>query len=105
MELMRSIARDNVKVMFDTLHVLYRNEIPADYVRVMREDLVHIHVSDSSRVDWIGLMQALNECAYSGYVTMEIGLDSRTADPDQIARTALTFLKGVESELNRDRRR
>ena len=37
MELMRSVARDNVKVMFDTLHALYRNEIPADYVRAMRE--------------------------------------------------------------------
>jgi fructoselysine 3-epimerase len=106
MELMRSIARDNVKVMFDTLHALYRNEIPADYVRAMRDDLVHIHVSDSNRVipgegrvDWIGLMQALNECGYNGYLTMEIGLDSRTADPDQIARTALKFLKGIESEL------
>ena len=50
----------------------------------MREDLVHVHVSDSDRVipgegrvDWIGLMQALNECGYSGYLTMEIGLDSR----------------------------
>jgi fructoselysine 3-epimerase len=112
LELMRSLARDNVKVMVDTLHALYRNEIPADYVRVMREDLVHIHVSDSNRVipgegrvDWIGLMQALNECAYSGYLTMEIGLDSRTADPDQIARTALRFLKGVESQLNCDRSR
>ncbi len=109
MELMRSVARDNVKVMFDTLHALYRNEIPADYVRVMREDLVHVHVSDSGRVipgegrvDWIGLMQALNECRYSGYLTMEIGLDSRAADPDQIARTALRFLKGVESQLNND---
>ncbi len=68
MELMRSVARDNVKVMFDTLHALYRNEIPADYVRAMREDLVHIHLSDSDRVipgegrvDWIGLMRALNE--------------------------------------------
>ena len=106
MELMRSVARDNVKVMFDTLHALYRNEIPADYVRAMRDDLVHIHVSDSNRVipgegrvDWIGLMQALNECGYNGYLTMEIGLDSRTADPDQIARTALKFLKGIESEL------
>jgi fructoselysine 3-epimerase len=106
MELMRSIARDNVKVMFDTLHALYRNEIPADYVRAMRDDLVHIHVSDSNRVipgegrvDWIGLMQALNECGYNGYLTMEIGLDSRTADPDQIARTALKFLKAIESEL------
>jgi protein FrlC len=109
MELMRSVARDNVKVMFDTLHALYRNEIPADYVRAMRDDLVHIHVSDSNRVipgegrvDWIGLMQALNECGYDGYLTMEIGLDSRTADPDQIARTALKFLKGIESQLNRD---
>jgi fructoselysine 3-epimerase len=109
MELMRSVARDNVKVMFDTLHALYRNEIPADYVRVMREDLVHVHVSDSDRVipgegrvDWIGLMQALNECGYNGYLTMEIGLDSRAADPDQIARTALRFLKGVESQLNND---
>ena len=106
MELMRSVARDNVKVMFDTLHALYRNEIPADYVRAMRDDLVHIHVSDSNRVipgegrvDWIGLMQALNECGYDGYLTMEIGLDSRTADPDQIARTALKFLKAIESEL------
>ena len=106
MELMRSIARDNVKVMFDTLHALYRNEIPADYVRAMRDDLVHIHVSDSNRVipgegrvDWIGLMQALTECGYDGYLTMEIGLDSRTADPDQIARTALKFLKAIESEL------
>jgi fructoselysine 3-epimerase len=109
MELMRSVARDNVKVMFDTFHALYRNEIPADYVRAMRDDLMHIHLSDSNRVipgegrvDWIGLMQALNECGYDGYLTMEIGLDSRTADPDQIARTALKFLKGIESQLNRD---
>src|SRR5258708_10184720 len=109
MELMRSVARDNVKVMFDTLHTLYRNEIPADYVRAMREDLVHAHVSDSNReipgegrVDWIGLMHALNEGGYSGYLTMEIGLDTRTADPDQNERTALNFLKEIESQLNRD---
>ena len=109
MELMRSVARDNVKVMFDTLHALYRNEIPADYVRVMRDDLVHVHLSDSGRVipgegrvDWIGLMQTLKECGYSGYLTMEFGLDGRAADPDQIARTALRFLKGIESQLNHD---
>jgi len=50
-------------------------------------------------------MQALNECGYGGYLTMEIGLDSRAADPDQIARTALRYLKGVESQLNCDRGR
>jgi fructoselysine 3-epimerase len=78
----------------------------------MREDLVHVHVLDSNRVipgegrvDWIGLLQALDECGYTGYLTMELGLDSRAADPDQIARTALRFLKGVESQLNCDRGR
>jgi fructoselysine 3-epimerase len=73
---------------------------------------VHIHVSDSNRVipgegrvDWIGLMQALNECAYSGYVTMEIGLDSRTADPDQIGENRVKILKGggITAELRPSR--
>ena len=107
LELMRSVERDNVKVMFDTLHAIYRNEIPADYVRTMGKDLVHVHFSDSNRllpgegrVDWFGLMQTLQECEFDGYVTMELGLDSRVADPDQIARTALKFLKDVESQLN-----
>jgi len=112
LELMRSVERDNVKVMFDTLHALYRNEIPADYVRTMGKDLVHVHVSDSNRllpgegrVDWFGLMQTLKEYQFDGYVTMELGLDSRLADPDKIARTALKFLKDVESQLNSERNR
>ena len=76
------------------------------------KDLVHVHVSDRNRVlpgegrvDWIGLMQALKEYFFDGYVTMEIGLDSRSADPDQIARTAVNFLREVESQLNCDRNR
>ena len=91
LELMRSVERDNVKVMFDTLHAIYRNEIPADYVRTMGKDLVHVHFSDSNRllpgegrVDWFGLMQTLQECEFDGYVTMELGLDSRVADPAQL---------------------
>ena len=50
-------------------------------------------------------MQALKEYFFDGYVTMEIGLDSRSADPDQIARTAVNFLREVESQLNCDRNR
>lgn len=49
-------------------------------------------------MDWFGLMQTLQECQFDGYVTMELGLDSRLADPDKIARTALKFLKDVESQ-------
>ena len=50
LELMRSVERDNIKVMFDTLHALYRDEIPADYVRTMGKNLVHVHVSDSTEL-------------------------------------------------------
>jgi sugar phosphate isomerase/epimerase len=66
MELMRSVARNNVKVKLDTLHALYRSEIPADYVRMMGKNLVHVHVSDRNRVlpgegrvDWVGLMASV----------------------------------------------
>jgi fructoselysine 3-epimerase len=106
LELMRSVERANVKVMFDTLHALYRNELATDYVRAMGSDLVHVHVSDvdrllpgEGRVDWFGLMQLLQEHQFDGYVTMELGLDNRLVDPDKIARTALKFLKDVESKL------
>ena len=108
LELMRSAGRENVKAMLDTLHVVYRNDIPADYVRTMGKDLVHVHVSDKDRilpgegrVDWLGFMQALLEAKFDGFVTMEIGFDSRLSDPDQIARTALSFLKGIEAQLHR----
>jgi protein FrlC len=106
-ELMRSVEHSNVKLMFDTLHALYRNEIPADYARAMGKDLVHIHVSDKNRVlpgegqvDWVGLLQVLQESDFDGFITMEVGLDARSADPDRIARTALAYLKDVESKVN-----
>ena len=106
-ELMRSVEHSNVKLMFDTLHALYRNEIPADYARAMGKDLVHIHVSDKNRVlpgegqvDWVGLLQVLQESDFDGFITMEVGLDARSADPDRVARTALAYLKDVETKVN-----
>jgi fructoselysine 3-epimerase len=106
-ELMRSVEHSNVKLMFDTLHALYRDELPADYARAMGGDLVHVHVSDKNRVlpgegqvDWVGLMQVLRDRCFDGFITMEVGLDSRSADPDRIARTALAYLKDVETKLD-----
>ena len=48
-------------------------------------------------------MQGLRNCAFEGYITMELGLDTRTADPDYIARTALVYLKEVESKLSEEK--
>lgn len=106
LELMRQSGRDNVGVMFDTFHALYRSEVSADYVRSMGEHLVHLHASDSDRLppgdgslDFLEVLRALKEIDYRGYVTMEIGFNSRAADPDAYARRALEHLKGLEASL------
>lgn len=106
LELMREAEQDNVGVMFDTYHALYRNEVSADYVRIMQEHLVHVHAADTDRlppgegtVDWVSFMQALKDINYQGHVTMEIGFNTRAAEPDRYARQAIQFLKGVEQQL------
>ena len=106
LELVRETGQDNVGVMFDTYHALYRNEVSADYIRTMGAQLVHVHASDTDRlppgegaVDWVGFMQALKDINYQGHVTMEIGFNTRAAEPDRYARQALSFLKNLEQEL------
>jgi protein FrlC len=106
LELMRATGQNNVKVMFDTYHALYRNEPSADYVRVMGEHLAHIHFADTDRrapgdgaVDWRSVMQAVKDSGFSGHLTMEIGFNARSADPDAMAHRALTYLKRLEKEL------
>jgi protein FrlC len=95
--------------MFDTFHALYRNEVAADYVRAMGKDLVHVHAADVDRlppgdgiVDWPGLIRALREQNFDGYVTMEIGFTSRAVEPDRFAQRAINFLKQVEAGNEKD---
>ncbi|WCK54713.1 sugar phosphate isomerase/epimerase [Aneurinibacillus sp. Ricciae_BoGa-3] len=99
-ELLQATGRQNVKLMFDTFHVMYRNEVPVDYVDKMKDNLAHIHIADSDRMppgqgrcDYKGLIQALKRIGYDGYLTMEIGFDKRSADPDWYARTSLEYLR------------
>ena len=85
----------NVKVMFDTYHALYRNEVSSDYVYEMAPHLAHVHFADVDRmppgegvVDWVGVMQALKDIGFDGYLTMEIGFAARRVEPDRYARSA-----------------
>lgn len=98
--LMREVDAPNVKLMFDTYHALYRNEVPTDYVLRMGKDLHHLHLADMNRaapgdgrVDYVGLLQALRSVGYDGYLTMEIGYDKRAIEPDYIARRAFEYMK------------
>jgi protein FrlC len=96
----------NVKVMFDTFHALYRNEVSSDYVCEMAPHLAHVHFADIDRrppgqgvIDWVGVMQALKDINFQGYCTMEIGFAARRVEPDFYARSAIDYLKQIEAKL------
>lgn len=99
--LMRSVGMPNVKVMFDTIHVLYRKEIITDYVEKMGKDLVHVHVSDVDRMppgfstDFRLLLEALEKIDYQGYLAMEIGLGGRGVDPNAFALKAYEYMRSI----------
>ncbi len=99
-QMMREAGAPNVKLMFDTIHVMYRNEVPTDYVYQMGQDLAHVHLSDIDRLppgtgrgDFVGLVAALKEIGYDGYLTMEIGFHRRDIEPDLVARQAYDYIK------------
>ncbi len=99
--LMEEVEMENVKVMFDTFHVLYRNEIMSDYARKMGKNLINVHVADldrlppGSKTDFRPLIEALKEVGYDGYLTMEIGFGNRSSDPDVFASAAYSYLKSI----------
>jgi protein FrlC len=104
-ELMEQIGAKNVGLMFDTQHAYYRNEVPTDYVYRMGKDLRHIHLSEFGRLppgtgrgDFVGLVAALREIDYKGYLTMEIGFNRRDVEPDLVARQAYDYLKPLVSK-------
>ena len=104
--MMEDVGKKNVKLMFDTTHALYRNEVPADYIYLMGKNLKHIHLADYERkapctngCDFVSIMQALKDVGYDGYLTMEAGFPSRSEHPDVCARLSLENLKAIETKL------
>ena len=99
LELMKSVGLKNVKVMFDTIHVLYRQEIVTDYVESMGKDLVHVHISDldrlppGSQTEFELMIDALKKVDFDGYLAMEIGLGGRGVDPNSFAKKAYEYMK------------
>lgn len=104
-ELMQDVNRPNVKLMFDTFHVLWNHEVMTDYAYKMGADLKHIHMSDNDRLppgrgvgDWPALIDALLDIEFDGYLTMETGFHRRGIEPDEDARVSLEFLRPLVAE-------
>jgi protein FrlC len=105
LELMGSVGLDNVGVMLDTFHILYRNEVMSDYAWRMGANLLHTHWADYGRMapgdggaNFGPLADALKDLNYSGFVCMEIGFNRRDLDPDVLARRSLAHVKKLFGE-------
>lgn len=99
-QLMEDVGAPNVKLMFDTIHAMYRSEVLTDYVYQMGKNLHHLHLSDNDRLppgqgrgDFVSLVAALKEIDYQGYLTMEIAFNRRDIEPDKMARQAYDYMK------------
>jgi fructoselysine 3-epimerase len=104
-EMMEQVGAKNVGLMFDTQHAYYRNEVPTDYVYRMGKNLRHIHLSELGRGapgtgpgDFVGIVSALREIGYEGYLALEIGFNRRNVEPDLVARQAYEYLKPLVSQ-------
>ena len=101
--LMKESGLDNVKLMFDTIHVFYRGDSLTDYVDRMGTNLVHLHISDIDRMppgtfsDFRLLVQALKKIGYAGYLTMEVGIGSmgRKVDANLFAKKSLEYMRSI----------
>lgn len=98
--MMDESGASNVKVMFDTYHALYRNEVSSDYAYRAGKHLHHVHLADvdreppgAGRVDYVSLIEALKAIQFKGYLTMEIGFNRRSVEPDDFARRAFEYIK------------
>jgi len=102
LRLQREVNAPNVKLMFDTYHTIYRNEVATDYVHRFGRHLAHVHLADSNRLapgdgtgSFVTLIDALKNTGFDGYLTMEIGFNRRDVDPDDMARRAYRYVKGL----------
>jgi len=123
--LVRDVGEPNVLVHFDTFHANIEERHPADSLRAVAKMLGHVHVSENDRGipgtghnDWRGILSALKEVRYDGWMTIESFAQPepelaaaaaiwRDLAPsgDELARRGLQFIKALSQEIDVPTRR
>ena len=110
----------NVKIHFDTFHSNIEERHPAAALRtVSRHYIGHVHISENDRgipgtghCDWKGILKALKEIGYDGWLTIESFSQPEPAlaaaaaiwrdlspSGDDLARQGLHFIKTQARKL------
>jgi len=119
-QLVCDVGESNVLVHFDTFHANIEERHPADSLRAVAKMLGHVHVSENDRGipgtghnDWRGILSALKEVRYDGWMTIESFAQPepelaaaaaiwRDLAPsgDELARRGLQFIKALSQEID-----
>jgi sugar phosphate isomerase/epimerase len=89
-DICQEVGMNSAKVMADSFHMNIEEDDPANALRDGGDLIGHVHIADSARLqpgtghlNWQGLMEALLEIRYEGWLAMECGIrgDPREALP------------------------
>jgi sugar phosphate isomerase/epimerase len=76
--LIEETGLDSLRIAADTYHMNIEEDDPAEALRQVGRYVGHVHVSESNRhqpgtghVDWAGVLAALSDIGYRGYLTLE----------------------------------
>lgn len=118
-KMVREAGSPNLRVHFDTFHANIEQKHPPDSLRAIARELGHVHISENDRgvpgsghVNWRGILSALKDAGYNGWLTIEsfarpepelaaAAAIWRDVAPsgDDLALQGLKFIKGLSQEL------
>jgi D-psicose/D-tagatose/L-ribulose 3-epimerase len=124
-QLVRDVGESNVLIHFDAFHANIEERHPADSLRAVAKMLGHVHISENDRGipgtghnDWEGILSALKEVRYDGWMTIESFAQPepqlaaaaaiwRDLAPsgDELARRGLQFIKALSQKIGVPTRR
>jgi D-psicose/D-tagatose/L-ribulose 3-epimerase len=117
--MVHDIGEPNVKIHFDTFHANIEERLLPEALRSVAGKVGHVHISENDRgvpgtghVDWPGVLKALKDTGYTGWLTIEsfaqanpeLAAESsiwRDVGPsgDELAQQGLRFLQSVAKEV------
>lgn len=104
LEFIERIGSPQVKVLLDTFHMNIEEQNMADAIRLLGDQLGHIHFADNTRrfpghgsIDFAAVMRALQQIDYQGWVSMEF---LPLPDEDTAIRTGINYIRALESAIS-----
>jgi len=117
--LVHEVGAPNVKIHFDTFHSNIEEQHPAAALRAVAQHLGHVHISENDRGipgtghnDWKGILKALKEIRYDGWLTIESFAQPEpalaaaaaiwrdlAASGDDLAREGLRFTRNLARRM------